>query len=558
MRRVILSECEGSSQIEHRPFATLRMTQRKSTMSIYDEILHKIKLSQIIGKDVKLKLNGNEFLGCCPFHKEKTPSFRVNDQKGLYYCFGCQAKGNAFTYLNTKMPKKETLELLAKLAGVKLEPLKKQKPLILSQLHLYRQTADFFKQNLTQEMVDYLTNRGITKQSIDTYEIGFCPLGDELFQYVSRTFSQDMLDKSELFTGKKCRFRGRLMFPIKNYKGHVIAFGGRAMDKVSKAKYINSKETEIFKKSEVLYGFFETDKKKSLLITEGYPDVLKVNQVGQFGAVAPLGTSFSKEQAEQIWQYDERPLVCFDGDKAGQTAAYRLIEKMTPHLNAQKSFAFLDLPEGEDADSFSDELKTLTPIPFADKLFEKIGLNKNLSLPEHQAFVREEILRITGQQQNKALAKSFAQYLLSKLWNVTRNNKKHEKHHYNLPPLSKTHHLKILSSIMLATLLKYPRLLDDIQEYLGRIQFEDPVFEQLKNQLLERYFDETTQIKPDILDIEKLIAYAPFLDNKHIDEEVNIKDIWMDIYAQYLIHTTQHAQTWQELQSTKKKLIVEE
>ncbi|USO02803.1 MAG: DNA primase [Alphaproteobacteria bacterium] len=525
-------------------------------MSILDEILSKIRLSAIIGKDVKLKLNGHEYLGCCPFHKEKTPSFRVNDKKGLYYCFGCQVKGNAFTYLNQKMSKKDTIETLAKMAGVKLEPLKQQAPIIKSQIELYRRACDLFKQSLTRDVLSYLNQRGITKKSIEIYELGYCPQGDELFNALSPEFPQDMLNKSELFTGKKCRFRGRLMFPIKNYRGHVIAFGGRILDGSSNAKYINSKETEIFKKSEVLYGFHEADKKKKFIITEGYLDVIKVQQAGEFSAVAPLGTSFSKAQAEQIWTYDERPFVCFDGDQAGKTAAYRLIERMTPFLTAEKSFAFLDLPQGEDADSFAKDLSTLKPISFADKLFEKICLKKQLTSPEDQAFIKEEIIRITKTQQNQALSNAFRQYLLNKLWEASKHKSKTSKDkNHKIPTLPKAQYREILAGVLLATLVKYPELLEDIQDYLGRLEFENPGFEALKYKLLERYFDETVTINTDALNIKKLTAYAPFLDKP---KEEKIKDIWIDIYTQYLNHTPQKSQSWEEIQASKKSLIVDQ
>ena len=363
-----------------------------------------------------------------------------------------------------------------------------------------------------------------------------------------------MLEKSELFSGQKCRFKNRIIFPIKNHKGHVVAFGGRLFGDSYGPKYLNSKETELFKKREILYGFSEASKTKKFLITEGYLDVIKVDQIGKFSAVAPLGTSFSKEQADQIWIYDEMPLVCFDGDLAGQNASYRLIDKMLPYLTAQKSFAFLDLPNGEDADSYSMDLSKLTPISFADKLFEKLCLTKKLSIPEHQAFVKEEIIKVTNTLQNKALGSSFRQYLLGKLWEKTKHKKAFHKQHITIPPLSKAHYVEILARIMLATLVKYPDLLEEVQEYLGRMNFEDIRFETLKNKLLERYFDDTVTLQSDFLDMDKLISYAPFL--KGTLEKEEAKNIWMDIWQHYLGQQTQKSQTWEDLKASKKNLVV--
>ena len=527
-------------------------------MSFWDEISAKIKLSAIISKDVKLKRQGNEFEGLCPFHKEKSPSFRVNDQKGVYYCFGCDAKGNALTYLETKLSRQEAIRLLAQMANVPLpERRRDSHPQEKNLKDLNRAATDFFKRQMTIPVIRYLHHRGINDASIEKYELGFCPNGDGLYKHLKADFSQNLLDESELFIYDQCRFKGRLMFPIKNLRGDIIAFGGRAIENPSHAKYINSKETSLFKKSETLYGVYEAAKKRKFLLVEGYLDVIHVAQQGDFSAVAPLGTSFSVEQAQYLWTFDEMPYVCFDGDQAGRKAALRLVERMIPYLSSKKSFGFLELPEGEDADSYVEKLAKLEVIPFVDKLFSFLLTGKNLNIPEHHALIKQSILDMTATQE-KEIGTSYRQCLLKKLWEKTRSQKPIKTKILNELP-SKSHREELLSKILLATLVLHPILMEDLQEHLGRINFKDDRLENLKHQLLESYFSSASIGDVGFLDFDQLEAYAPFIRKQ--TETSLAKESWMDVLEQYIKLANQEEQTlggtsWETMRHLKADLVV--
>ena len=338
--------------------------------SFLDEVLSRTDLAEIISRHVELKPSGANLVGLCPFHHEKTPSFSVSVDKQMYYCFGCGKGGNAYRFLmehgGYTFP--EAVEFLAQKAGI---PIPDSKPINPKEaaykqygLQLLDKVAGIFSRTLNSEKGktarDYLKKRGLPPALIQKYQLGYAPTG---YGFMQHCFGSDaktlkglenigVLIKNE--RGYADRFRGRVMFPIRDKQGRVVGFGGRLLDD-GEPKYLNSPETEFYHKSYLLYGYSEhresVRKQQMLVIVEGYMDVLAMASYGLDYAVAPLGTAITESQLRTILRLHHKPIFCFDGDKAGRNAAWRAIERILPILKAEHSPKILYLPNGEDPDS---------------------------------------------------------------------------------------------------------------------------------------------------------------------------------------------------------------
>jgi len=340
-----------------------------------DEVLARTDLTEIIGRHVELKRAGSNLMGLCPFHHEKSPSFSVSPDKQLYYCFGCGKGGGAFQFLmdhdGYSFP--EAVEYLAEKVGLEVPKESASQPGDQEKrnraLEMLAKVADIYVRQLAADrgMVarEYLKKRKLPGEIVRKYGLGFAPGGYGFMQHCfgndNRTAVQ-LESIGVLFKGDQGygdRFRNRLMFPIRDRRGKVVGFGGRALDNESKAKYLNSPETPFFHKSDLLYGFSEhrdeIRKRKMLLVVEGYMDVLALAAHGLPIALAPLGTAIGERQIVEILRLHEAPVFCFDGDRAGRQAAWRALERMLPVLKAEHSPKFLYLPEGEDPDSLVDK-----------------------------------------------------------------------------------------------------------------------------------------------------------------------------------------------------------
>ncbi|MDH4763629.1 DNA primase [Pseudomonas sp. SORGH_AS199] len=340
-----------------------------------DDLLNRTDIVEVVGARVKLKKAGKNWMACCPFHNEKTPSFSVSPDKQFYYCFGCGAGGNALGFImdhdNLEFP--EAVEELAKKAGVDVpreESGGRRKPRQPTDSPLYpllAAAAEFYRLALRnhpkrQAAVDYLKKRGLTGEIARDFGLGFAPPGwDNLGKHLGGDDLQQkaMLDAGLLVenaeSGKRYdRFRDRVIFPIRDSRGRVIAFGGRVLGD-DKPKYLNSPETPVFHKGQELYGLFEARKHNrdldEILVVEGYMDVIALAQQGIRNAVATLGTATSEEHIKRLFRIVPSILFCFDGDQAGRSAAWRALESALPVLKDGFRVRFLFLPEGEDPDT---------------------------------------------------------------------------------------------------------------------------------------------------------------------------------------------------------------
>lgn len=370
-----------------------------------DEVLRRTDIVELIGSHVRLKKSGKNYSACCPFHHEKTPSFSVNRDKQFYHCFGCGVSGNALSFVMNYERREfiDGLEYLAHKVGMTL-PENSQHEAQVSRQPLYdilEAAAQFFEQQLQNsphkdKAVAYLQKRGLTGQIAKHWRIGYAPPGwDNLFKALATSPEQQaLLLEAGLIIHKEERnsyydaLRDRVIFPIRDFRGRVIAFGGRVLDD-SKPKYLNSPESPIFHKGEELYGFYESRQAKSALtrvmVVEGYMDVIAVHQAGLPFAVATLGTATSTTHIERIFRSVPEIIFCFDGDNAGRKAAWRALESALPALKEGVSASFLFLPEDDDPDSliraegvdaFSQRIRT--GLPLAEFLFNHLSVDLRL------------------------------------------------------------------------------------------------------------------------------------------------------------------------------------
>lgn len=340
--------------------------------SFIDQLLDRTDIVEVIDAAVKLKKSGRNYTACCPFHQEKTPSFSVSPDKQFYYCFGCGAGGNALGFLmaHEHLPFVEAVERLAHRAGMDV-PREQLSPQAEQQQRrertLYDRLAElsewyYGQLKTSKEAVDYLKTRGVSGKTARDYRIGFAPAG---WDHLLKTFATDDAALHELVEagmvvegedGKRYdRFRHRIMFPIRDGRGRVIAFGGRVLGKDEKPKYLNSPETAVFHKSRELYGLFEARQAGAsmdrLLVVEGYMDVVMLAEHGIHQAVATLGTAVGRAHLERLFRHTSEVIFCFDGDSAGLKAAHRALEVSLPTLQDGRMVRFMFLPDGEDPDS---------------------------------------------------------------------------------------------------------------------------------------------------------------------------------------------------------------
>jgi DNA primase len=365
--------------------------------SFIDDLINQTDIVSLIDTYIPLKKQGTSFVACCPFHQEKTPSFNVMTKKQFYYCFGCGASGNVLSfimnYLNQEFA--EAVETLAERLGLTVPREGGQQSTQHTSAHLYpllKRVAQFYQKLLTtngQEAQKYLQKRGVSGDVLEQYQIGYAPPGWQTLEYHSQFKSQQtaLLTSGMLIQkergGTYDRYRHRLMFPIHDRQGRIIGFGGRALDDSQKPKYLNSPETAIFHKNRELYGLHQVLQKHTnpnyILVVEGYMDVIALAQMGITQAVATLGTAINGYHLQLLAKYTTHVIFCFDGDSAGQQAAWRGLENVLSQLNTNLNASFMLLPEEHDPDSFIRSHGTETFLnqiqhakPFHQFLFDKM------------------------------------------------------------------------------------------------------------------------------------------------------------------------------------------
>lgn len=381
--------------------------------SFIDDLVARTDIVGLIDSRVKLKKAGRDYQACCPFHHEKSPSFTVSQSKQFYHCFGCGAHGNAISFLMEfdKLEFVEAVEELAAFHGLEVpresNPQREGKPhtSLKTRRTLYElldQVAKFYQQQLAQnaDSQAYLQQRGLSPEIIERFEIGFAP---NAMDSVLRQFGRNQEEIQKLFdTGMLSRndrgsiydrFRHRIMFPIRDKRGRVIAFGGRVTNPDEKPKYLNSPESATYHKGSELYGLHQAlqqnENPEFLFVVEGYMDVVALAQFGINNAVASLGTATTGEQIQLMFRCTEQVICCYDGDRAGREAAWRALENALPFLHDGRQLKFIFLPDGEDPDTFvrsqgkqGFEQYLEQALSLSDFLFESLLAQVDLSSKE--------------------------------------------------------------------------------------------------------------------------------------------------------------------------------
>lgn len=500
------------------------------------DLIARASILDVISKRVKMKKKGNNYFGCCPFHDEKTASFSLNEKKQIYYCFGCGASGSVVNFLMQyeRLSFPEAIEELASMQGIQVpytdndnNQMAQSKQIesrnIRRDLYtLMAKITNFYQQQLAlSTSIDahkYLEQRGLNTEIIARYKIGYAPSSSQLtFQNIVKTKNEaELYDKAGMSVNSDRgnrfdRFRGRIMFPIRDRQGNVIAFGGRTIINDS-AKYLNSPETPIFHKGFQLYGLYEaleTNRNpKQLIIVEGYMDVVSLAQYGIDYAVAALGTATSEEHIKLLFRATDSVIFCYDGDNAGRNAAWRALNVLLPCLIDGKEIIFTFLPQDEDPDSFvrkvgktgfEDYLKTAPNL--SKFLFDELLKQVDLKTPEGKAKLSSLALPLLEQIKAKAfrlnLLQQLGRYLglldLSQIEQLMQSNRqKYESKISKTVPIAQ---MKLTTMrILIGLLLQYPNLAQLVSDInaIGQVKMAGiDIFIELL-ELCQRYPNITT------------------------------------------------------------------
>ena len=522
-----------------------------------DELRSRICLSDVVGRKVQWDLRkSNQARGDmwapCPFHQEKTASFHVDDNKGFYYCFGCQAKGDAIGFIKETENVNfiEAVEILASEVGLQMpefDPKSKEKAdrnKIL--LEIMEQSVNFFRLTLNSKQgkhaLEYLKKRGLYADAIERFEIGFAPADQTILtqKLIDKGYDLDaiietgMSAKSDEGNRIYDRFRGRIMFPIRDSRGRCIAFGGRSLDPAARAKYLNSPETPLFDKGSNLYNLVSArsavGRGEPLIVTEGYMDVIALDSGNFNGAIAPLGTAITEKQLQLMWRISPEPIIALDGDKAGLRAAYRLIDLSLPLLKTGKALRFSIMPEGKDPDDLirnegASLFKNLIDeaVPMVDLIWRRETEGKSFDSPDRRAGLDKSLSDVIALIKEKNLKNHYRDALFQarrQFFGIQNTRKTEFKSNSRLMPQSntkssflvaadeKTVSAQIRESTIIAVLMTFPELIEIFYDELIMIDLVSPdcdlilkelvkidkgIKAEIKNELMEKIGDEKVE-----------------------------------------------------------------
>lgn len=423
---------------------TLVFHHMRFSPHLLDEIRARLAVSQVVGRKVSLKRKGREYAGLSPFKTEKTPSFFVNDQKGFYHCFASGEHGDIFTFLmkTEGLSFPEAVERLAQEAGVALpkpeahdQEREDQRTRLVA---LMEAAATFFEDQLTGpnggEARRYIERRGLKRETLSTFRIGYAPNSRSAIKehLAGAGFTLDeMVASGMLIAGDDIpvaydRFRHRLMFPIADPRGRIVAFGGRALDPEQNAKYLNSPETPLFHKGYLLFNAHRARSaahdRERVIAVEGYMDAISLSEAGFHETVAPLGTALTEDQLKLLWRMAPEPILCFDGDGAGKRAAYRAVDTALPHLQPGASLLFAFLPDGLDPDDLvrqqgpsALESVLARARPLVDVLFEREWGDRDWSTPERRAGLEKTLKTLIGRIEDETVRAHYRRALGQRL-----------------------------------------------------------------------------------------------------------------------------------------------
>ena len=507
-----------------------------------EKIKTSVKISDIASRHVnwdlkKSNTSKQDFWAPCPFHQEKTASFHVDDTKGFYYCFGCQAKGNIFTFLNEMEGVSffDAVKALSEMAGIPLEIDDDKKRMTTSNeeqrlININEIASEFFRKYLFSTKgsiaLSYLRDRGLSLEIIKEFQLGFSPSRpDDLTNFLkSQGYNEQFIEKSGLAFKPENkplvdRFRNRIMFPISDSNNNIVAFGGRSLNTAYGAKYINSSETKIFKKGSLLFNLKNAQKSKKndpLIVVEGYMDVISLANNSIKNAVAPLGTSMTKEQLQLIWRACEEPILLLDGDNAGKLATSRAVDLALPLISYNQTLRIANLPTNYDPDDLlkqhgKDALKDV--IENSQTLSEFIFTNeksqRKIDSPERLRKLHVEITRKIQKIKDFSLKKMFLAEMNDKIRKtqypsqtdtkrssspMLGDNKINIKKKTMSRVQASEKEIEMLEAEIMFCLIKNPTFIKDFKETLTDLDFSDEFFQKSLWKIQHEPFSKTTEI----------------------------------------------------------------
>ena len=522
-----------------------------------DEIKLRIKVSNVVSKSVKLKKRGKEFIGLSPFSNEKTPSFTVNDEKGFYHCFSSSEHGNIFDFLmKTKNYKfGEAVRILAAEAGMPPYRFTKHDEEKEKRWDVYKKILEKYSTFCHEELISgkyyevagYLNKRNTSKKEIVFFKIGYSPQDNNFYQKLKQEFSEEQIKLSGIYylDEKKNkyidRFRNRIIFPVKSLNGSIFALGGRAISKNALAKYINSPETEFYKKGNNLYNINSAKehrvKKEEAFIVEGYMDVVSLHKFGIENVVANLGTAMTERQIELVWRFFKNPVICLDGDISGKKAAERAAERLFPLMKSDSNIYFLELPENMDPDSYINKYGresflelSKNKIEIQNFIWDSYYKDVDRNNPRSLSLFEKKIRAICNDFKDKTLAKYFLDNFNKKISDLTPSLNKRINKFFNfrkaINPLQKTKELyeqkikfseKELKefSILFLIINNLDLFMKDI-EAISEITFSSSIMLKLKQKLVEDMLSDSFQ------EDKKIILDESYNQFKDIINEINL------------------------------------
>ena len=525
-----------------------------------EEIKLRLKVSEVVGKTVALKKRGKEFIGISPFTTEKTPSFTVSDEKRFYHCFSSGEHGNVFDFVMKTQSIKfgEAVRQLASQAG--MQPYKfskfdaEKEKRYESYKNILKDFTEYHHKMLFSEntnALQYLENRGIGKNTILEFKLGYVPYNSEFYKVISKKFSEKEIMETGLFFKDEKRnrfanrFNSRIIFPIKNIVGDVIAFGGRIIKDGKYAKYINSPETEFYKKGKHVFNLDKArsanNKPNEVVIVEGYMDVISIYSAGIKNVVSNSGIALTESQINLIWKFFSNPIICLDGDVSGQKAALRIAESLLPHVKENNQIGFVTLSKGMDPD---DYIKEKGKDSFQELLSKKLSIeefiwkiylnNLDRSDPFASSKFEKKFRNLCNSIKDQTLKKYILENYLEKIRNLTplqknniRNNKSKSYRILNETKrisVAKEHLSKeeIKEYSILYIMFNYPGIISPRIEIFRDIQFSSESLNQLKSELIKLIFEEKFN---DANKSEIMKKYLNLVND--INQNVVIKNIFL-------------------------------
>ncbi|MBC8338036.1 MAG: DNA primase [Rhodospirillales bacterium] len=536
-------------------------------MAFSDQFLEELRgrsgLADVVGRRVKLTRKGREHSGLCPFHKEKTPSFTVNEEKGFYHCFGCGEHGSVFDFVmqTEGLTFPEAVEKLAGEAGLEIPqdtPEERERQEQRKTLYDVTEAATrFFQSQLYgtngKQALDYLKRRGLADETIKRFRLGFAPDG--------RTVLKEALAREGIDDGRMIatgliiqpednsrnsydRFRGRVIFPITDTRDRVIAFGGRILGD-GEPKYLNSPETSLFHKGHVLYGQKTASgparKAGLILVTEGYTDVIALHQAGFENAVAPLGTALTEDQMKILWKIVPEPVLCFDGDAAGQKAAARAAVRALPLLASGYGLRFALLPTGEDPDSLiktggAEAMSGVinAALPLSEVLWRMETGGRVPKTPEQRAALQKRLKDHALEITDSTLRSHFLALFNDRLWsgaksrkdaNVRGNSRANWQPSMALGEApgggltgggptgggASPDARRLAQQVLLAIIISHPDIFDHVEETLGNFSFAEGGLDQLRQELISVLLNDADLESDGVKDVLAQRGYAESL-----------------------------------------------